>query len=329
MKEIEKISLLRKMIQIRLFEEKVTDLKMAGKIQGPVHTCIGQEAVDVGVCSALDVRDYIVGNHRSHGYMLAKGSKASLLMAEIFGKSTGTNGGKGGSMHVSDISVGSVGATGIVGSGLPIACGSAFSSKFKNDGKISCVFFGDGASNEGVFHECLNLAAVWKLPVIFLLENNGVAVTTVLEQVSVLNDLYKRGEAYGINSKQVDGQNIEEVYGVVRSAIESINAGNGPVLIEAKTFRFREHQVGATYDKMRDVCYRDNKEIDHCIENKDPIKLFSTKLIKERVLTSEEINIIYDEENLKIENAVDFAENSTFPTKEDVYSNIYITRDSL
>lgn len=324
MDNYEKILLLRKMIQIRCFEEKVTEYKLNGKILGSVHCCIGQEAIDVGVCSALSVHDYIIGNHRSHGYMIAKGAKINSLMAEIYGKSTGTNGGKGGSMHVSDKSVGSLGATGIVGSGLPIACGAAFASQYKNDGKITCVFFGDGASNEGTFHECLNLASVWKLPMIFLLENNGVAVTTILKQVSVSPDLYHRAQSYGISSKQIDGQNVEEVYYSVRSAIAAIKEGKGAVLIEAKTYRFHEHQEGLAYARMSEVGYRDKTEVDFWIENRDPIKLYASKLLAENIITAFEIEHIYAEENHDIEKAIAYAEVSPFPSNEDAYRNVFI-----
>lgn len=324
MENYEKISFLRKMIKIRCFEEKITEYKLNGKIFGPAHCCTGQEAVDVGVCSALSVHDYIVGNHRSHGYMIAKGAKINLLMAEIFGKSTGTNGGKGGSMHASDISIGSLGATGIVGSGLPVACGAAFASQYKNDGKITCVFFGDGASNEGIFHECMNLAFIWKLPIIFLLENNGVAVTTLLKDVSASVDLYHRAQSYGISSKQIDGQNVEEVYCAVKSAISTIKEGKGAVLIEAKTCRFNEHAEGHAYARMSDVGYRDKHEIDYWIANKDPIKLYSNKLVAENIIATCEIERIYAEENHNIENAIEYADGSSFPCNEDAYRNVFI-----
>jgi len=324
MEKDEKISLLRKMIRIRCFEEKTSEYKLNGKIMGPLHCCIGQEAVAVGVCSALSAQDYIVGNHRSHGHMIAKGARINLLMAEIFGKSTGTNGGKGGSMHISDVAVGSLGSSGIVGSGLPIACGAAFASKYKNEGKIACVFFGDGAANEGTFHECMNLASIWKLPVIFLIENNGVAVTTVLNQVSPSLDLYQRGQSYGIISKQVDGQNVEEVYNAVKQAIDSINEGKGAVLIEVKTCRFREHQEGPAYARMASTGYRDNNEVNNWISCRDPIKLFSNKLVAENIITTDEIGLIYEEENKNMENAIAFAENSSFPNNEDAYRNVFI-----
>jgi pyruvate dehydrogenase E1 component alpha subunit len=324
MEDDKKISCLKKMIKIRCFEEKVTEYKLCGKIPGPLHCCTGQEAVSVGVCSALSEHDYIVGNHRSHGYMIAKGANINLLMAEIFGKSTGTNGGKGGSMHVSDISIGSLGASAIVGSGLPIACGAAFASMYKNEGKVACVFFGDGAVNEGTFPECMNLASIWKLPVIFLLENNGVAVTTVLDQVSASRELYYRANPYGIKSKLIDGQNVEDVYCAVKEAISTISKGKGAVLIEAKTYRFNEHQEGPAYARMSSAGYRDKKEVDYWIENKDPIKLYSKKLLEEKIITNSDIEDIYANEKNGIEIAIAFAIESSLPGNEEAYKNVFI-----
>jgi pyruvate dehydrogenase E1 component alpha subunit len=256
--------------------------------------------------------------------MIAKGANIDLLMAEIFGKKTGTNGGKGGSMHVSDSSIGSLGASAIVGSGFGIACGAAFASKYNNEGKVSCVFFGDGATNEGTFHESLNLASNWKLPVLFLLENNGYAITTPLDQVSVSQDLYHRGEAFNIYSKQIDGQNVEEVFNNVKLAISHMKAGKGPVLLEAKTFRFREHQEGSYYEKLADVGYRDKNEVNHWKENKDPIKLFSNKLLKDNIVTTLEIDKFFKDENHLIDKAIDFTNNSKFPSKEDAHTNIFV-----
>ncbi len=318
-----KIHLLRRMIKIRCFEEKVTTLKLKGLVLGPVHTYVGQEAIAVGVCSALSAEDYVVGNHRSHGYMIAKGADCSSLMAEIFGKSTGTNGGKGGSMHVNDASVGGLGASGIVGSGLPIACGAAFASKYMGNGRISCVFFGDGAANEGTFHECMNLASVWQLPVLFVLENNNVAVTTLLAQVSSTQDLYRRACGYGVTGKQVDGQDVEEVYKAAKRMISRIRSGKGPALLEAKTFRFREHQEGATYARMAETGYRDQHEVESWIANKDPIKTFSDRLVHEEIAARCDIELIHAEENLALEEAIAFAESSPFPEKDDAYSDVF------
>ncbi len=324
METFEKIHFLRRMIQIRIFEEKLTEYKLNRKINGPLHCCIGQEAVSVGVCSALSDNDYIVGNHRSHGYMIAKGANINLLIAEIFGKNTGTNGGKGGSMHVNDTSVGGLGSSAIVGSGIPIACGAAFASMYKDKGNIACAFFGDGAVNEGVFSECLNLASIWKLPVLFILENNGFAVTTALDDVSFTSELYHRGEPYGIKSVQVDGQDVEEVYNATKDAVTSIKHGNGAVFIEAKTYRFHEHQEGAAYARMADVGYRNKQELAYWIDQKDPIKLYKDKLIDKGLITNSEVESIYSEEGIKIDKAIEFANESPFPDNSEAYQNIFI-----
>lgn len=312
------------MILIRHFEEKLVIYKDEGKILGPFHCSVGQEAVSVGVCDALAKQDYIAGSHRSHGCMIAKGTNINRLVAEIFGKVTGTNGGKGGSMHINDFEVGGLGASAIVGSSIPVACGAAFASKYKKDGRIACVFFGDGAVNEGVFSESLNLASIWKLPVIFVLENNGFAISTALHQVSNTQELYLRGVSFGILSKQVDGQKVEEVYSTVKEAINSINAGNGPFFIEAKTYRFNPHQQGGVYRKLEDSGYRDKKEVEHWRGNKDPIKLFTEKLLKEGEIKDAEIEKIYIEEGQKVENAISFANESLAPEVADLYQNIYV-----
>jgi pyruvate dehydrogenase E1 component alpha subunit len=318
-----RLDLLRKMIRVRCFEEAVIEKKEKNIIFGPVHTTIGQEAVDVGVCSALSKSDYIIGTHRSHGYMLGKGADMNSMMAEIYGKRTGTNGGKGGSMHVSDKSIGSLGASGIVGSGMPIACGAGFASKYKKDGKITCVFFGDGASHEGTFHESLNLASVWNLPVIFLLKNNGLAVTTTLKQTSLTEDFYTRAGSYNMPGYKVDGQNVEEVYENVKSAIKHIHEGHGPVLIEAKTIRFREHQEGIGYRKIANSNYRDNSQVEYDIENNDPVKNYSRKLMLEKVVTEQEIQELIEMEQENVSNAIKFAEESPLPLEEEAYQNVF------
>jgi pyruvate dehydrogenase E1 component alpha subunit len=247
------------MIRIRLFEEKVTELKLAGKIAGPVHTCIGQEAVCVGVCAALDKDDYVVGNHRSHGDIIARGIDLKKLVNQIF---YGV-----GSMHVYDPSIGFILSTAIVGSGLSLACGMAFASKFKKDNRIACVFFGDGAVSEGTFHECMNIASMWKLPVLFVLENNHVAVTTVNKPHI---NLEKLTSAYGVGYYMVDGQDVVEVNAVTRDAVRQVRE-NKPFLIETMTHRFHEHQEGATYERMKDTGYRNEIEEQYYRENLDPI----------------------------------------------------------
>ena len=271
------------MIRIRLFEERVSELKLSGKISGPVHTCIGQEAVATGVCLALSKNDFIIGNHRSHGHLIAKGTDVRTLMADVFK-------GNGSSMHVTDSSIGAICTTAIVGSGLPLACGVAFANK----DKTTCVFFGDGAANEGTFYESLNLASMWQLPIIFLLENNGVAVTTVTE-----DEFIYRCNFFNIKRNKVYGQDVDEVYLATRRAIN-----NGPWLIEAKTMRFREHQEGHAYELMKTTGYRDNTEVDRWISTQDPIKLYCDK---QKI---ENLDDIYSYERELIDEAVEFAEKT-------------------
>ena len=320
----QKISLLRKMMLIRHFEEKLVLYKDQNKILGPFHCSVGQEAVSVGVCAALAKEDYVAGSHRAHGCMIAKGTNINALVAEIFGKVTGTNGGKGGSMHINDAAVGGLGASAIVGSSIPVACGAAFASKYKKDGRVAVVFFGDGAVNEGVFYESLNLASIWKLPVIFVLENNGFAISVALRQVSVSHDLHLRAIPFGVTSKQVDGQSVDEVYEATKEALDSIHAGNGPVLIEAKTYRFNPHQQGAVYTRLEESGYRDKKEVEHWRGNRDPIKLYAGKLLKEGIVSDDEIEKIYLEEGEIVENAIVFAAESLQPDETTLYQNIYV-----
>lgn len=306
------IDLLRTMIRIRFFEETVSFFKTKDLIGGPVHTCIGQEAVSVGVCMALSKKDYIIGNHRSHGHLIAKGTDINSLMSEVFKWN-------GRSMHVNDVSIGALCSTAIVGSGLPLACGVAFASKFKKDNKVTCVFLGDGAVNEGSFYESINLASLWQLPILFIIENNGVAVTTTLNSVSRNEHLVHRADPFNIYKQQVDGQDVEEVFDAVKRAIKKT-----PAIIEAKTMRFHEHQEGDAYEKMKDTAYRCNNEVDYWIENKDPIKLYSEKLIREKFVTQSEIEDIYSKEKECVNNALFFTINSLFPDFIEIYKNIFV-----
>lgn len=258
---LSKTNMLRTMIRIRCFEEKVSELKMSGRIKGPVHTCIGQEAVSVGVCSALDRNDYVIGNHRSHGHIIARGIDLKRLVHQIFHDA--------GSMHVYDPSIGFILSTAIVGSGLSLACGMAFASKFKKEKRIVCVFFGDGAVSEGTFHECMNIASAWKLPVLFVLENNHVAVTTVNKPHINMEGLTF---AYGVGYGMVDGQDVDEVSMAASDAVECVR-DNNPFLLEARTHRFHEHQEGAAYERMKGTGYRNEIVEQYYRENLDPINL--------------------------------------------------------
>lgn len=318
-----KLAALQMMIRIRTFEKKCADLKMKNEVPGPVHTCIGQEATAVGVCAALELGDYVIGSHRSHGIMLAKGTECRPLMAEILGKSTGTNRGKGGSMHVNDSRRGALGASAIVGSGMPLACGTAFASQYLGENRVTCVFFGDGASNEGAFSESLNLASLWKLPVLFVLENNAVAVTTVLDQVSVSQDLYTRGEPFGVPSAQVDGQDVEQVYRLAKKFIAKIREGHGPALLEAKNLRFNEHQEGPAYARLANSGYRDLSAVKVWILERDPICLYANKLISEGVISPREVEQLEAEEVSRIDDALEFALKSPDPDPVTAFTNIF------
>ena len=319
-----KINLLRTMILIREFENFVGAAKFRNEIMGQVHCCTGQEAVVVGTCAALEKSDYVISNHRSHGHVLAKGANLNAIMAEMYGKATGTNGGKGGSMHIFDKEVGSICTTAIVGSGLPIGCGSAFASKFKNDGKVTVVFLGDGATNEGTFGECMNLASSLKLPIIFLLENNGIAITTHFHKVTIQTEIFLRAKAFGIKSVQINGHDVEEVYNNVKVAIESIKNGDGPMFIEVKTTRFSEHFEGAHFAKIAKLGYRDSAKIEELKITSDPIVTFLNKLLHSRLLTNDDFEQIVKEEKEKVAKAFQFAFESPVPDINMAYTNIFV-----
>jgi pyruvate dehydrogenase E1 component alpha subunit len=255
--------------------------------------------------------------------MLAKGVECNPLMAEIFGKSTGTNRGKGGSMHVNDHKYGALGASAIVGSGIPLACGAAFASQYMGDDRVTCVFFGDGASNEGAFSESLNLASIWKLPVLFILENNSVAVTTVLDQVTISKDLYKRAKAYGVPSIQVNGQDIFEVFNKTTDFVAKIRSGNGPALIEANNLRFNEHQEGPAYARVADSGYRDKCKVKIWISEQDPIRLFADKLIMDKEISVSDVASLHADEVLRVDKAVEFALKSPEPNPNSAFTNIF------
>ena len=315
--------LLYKMILIRTFENEIEEYKMKGKIYGMAHCYNGQEGVAVGVCSALRKTDYIVSNHRPHGHAIAKGVDMHRMMAEIFGKSTGTNGGKGGSMHVHDKECGLITSTGIVGSGIPVACGSAFASKYLHNENVTCVFLGDGAANEGVFQECINIASIWKLPIIFVIEDNGVAVTTLTKNTSACSDYTVFASAYGLDAYLVNGQDVQEVYKVATDAILKARKESKPSLIQAKTIRFHEHAEGQWYQRMKKVNYRDNRQLERNIAEMCPIKLYINKLLSERILDDGEIEKIREDAKQKIQECIDFAIKSPKPLASSAFENVY------
>ncbi len=317
------MTFLYKMMLIRAFENTIREYKLRRQIYGMAHCYNGQEAIAVGACTALKKKDYVISNHRPHGHAIAKGVNISKIMAEIFGKSTGTSGGKGGSMHICDKNVRFLPSTGIVGSGIPIACGTAFASKYKKENNVTCVFFGDGAANEDVLHECLNLASIWKLPIIFILEDNGLAVTTQTKCTSACLDYTTFSLAYNLKGVKVNGQDVEEVYMAVLEAADLARNSNCPTLIQAKTIRFCEHAEGEYYLKMRDSNYRDNNVLLKQIEKDCPIKKYIKILQDRKIITTSEILELEQMVNNEVNNSIEFAFQSSSPDIGSAFQNIY------
>lgn len=309
--------LLYQMELIRSFEEKVEKLFQQGKIHGTMHLCIGQEATAVGACAVLEERDKIISTHRGHGHCIAKGADINRMMAELLGRETGYCKGKGGSMHIADLDKGNLGANGIVAAGLPIATGAALTSKMKNLGYVVVCFFGDGASNEGAFHESLNLAAIWDLPVIFLCENNQYAMSGSIKEMVKIENIADRAASYGIPGKVIDGNNLFEVMETMEKAVIRARNGEGPTLIEAKTYRWRGHSRS---DARK---YRTREEEAEWRNNRDPIAIFRNSLIKDGIITEDDYKAIQDRVKKEIEEAVEFAENSPMPSLESLEEDVY------
>jgi pyruvate dehydrogenase E1 component alpha subunit len=302
-----KIAMLRKIIEIRRFEERTIQFYQRSKIWGYLHPYIGEEAVAVGACFAIDKKDYIVSTHRGHGHSIAKGADLSKMMAELFGKSTGYCKGRGGSMHIADTELGMLGANGIVGGGLTISAGAGFSCKMEKKGRVTLSFFGDGASNNGVFHESINMAAVFSLPVIFICEDNMYAISMCSKDSCAGGSVAQRAKGYGIPGYEIDGSDPIEVFETVQKAVKHAKAGNGPSLIEAKTYRFFGHHPNDPAE------YREKEEADYYKDKKDPVKNFKALLLKEKVLSQKDIDKIEKETEEKVDQAVAFAENSPEP----------------
>ncbi len=309
--------ILSQMVLIRYFENKVEELFMQGKIPGTMHLCTGQEATAVGACMVLEEGDKITSTHRGHGHCIAKGSDIDKMLAELFGKATGYCKGKGGSMHIADLNKGNLGANGIVGGGHPLACGAALTSKMKNLGFVVICFFGDGATNEGSFHESLNLAAIWDLPVIFFCENNQYAMSGPAKEMIKIENIADRAVSYGIPGIVVDGSSVLEIAQVTKEAVDRARKGEGPTLIEAKTYRWKGHS------KSDPRKYRTRVEENDWITNKDPIKLFEIQLLEQGVLTEIEIQQIKLKVSEEVESAVEYAENSPMPTLDTLEEDIY------
>ncbi len=312
--------MLERMWTIRNFEEKVMEVHEAGEFVGAAHPYIGEEAVAVGVCLALKDTDYIAGNHRSHGHPLAKGGSVKKAMAELYGRVDGYCKGKGGSMHLADFSVGILGESGIVASSVPVATGAGLASKISKNNFVSVVFFGDGASNQGACHESMNLASIWKLPVIFVCENNQFAITTSYQNSVAVENVSDRAQAYNMPGILVDGQNVEAMYEATTEAVKRARNGEGPTLIEGLTYRFEEHSLGL--GRVRRGEYRTSEEISKWRE-RDPIGIHSQKLIDRGVLSEDEINKIESDSKKEIEEAVEFARNSNFPEPEELFEDMW------
>ena len=315
------IDLYKKMIEIRLFEEKIQDLYARGLVPGSVHLYIGQEAIAAGVCAHLRKEDYITSTHRGHGHLIAKGADLKFMMAELFGRKTGYCKGKGGSMHIADFDLGILGSNGIAGGGIPIAVGAGLSSKMKGTDQVAVSFFGDGASNNGTFHEGLNFASVHRLPVVFVCENNLYGISVSQKQHQAIKDISIRSVAYNMPGITIDGNDVLAVYQTSGEAIQRARAGEGPTLVECKTYRWRGHYEGDPNQGRR---YRTLEEIQAWIK-KCPIKRFEEKLVKEKVLNKNKMMHIRNEVEGRIEEAVTFANQSPFPDPQEVFEDVYVS----
>lgn len=311
------IQFYKTMRKIRTFEETVERLFLAGEIPGFVHLYIGEEAIATGVCAHLRKSDYIASTHRGHGHTIAKGADIKRCMAEIFGKKTGFCKGKGGSMHIADFSVGMLGANGVVGGGYNLAVGAALAIKQQKRDDVSVVFFGDGASNRGTFHEAANMAAVWNLPVIFVCENNKWASTTPYRTTTSVENIADRAIGYGMPGVIADGNDVFEVYRVTQQAVERARQGGGPTLLEFKTYRIKGHFVGDP------EMYRTREEVQYQFETNDPIKRFENKVLEEKLMTQKELDDIKEEVNKIIEDALNFAKQSEYPDVSELYTDVY------
>lgn len=312
----DKIDMLYKMMLIRGFEEKVEELFSLNLIHGSTHLYIGQEATAVGACKALNKDDYITSTHRGHGHCIAKGGDVKYMMAELLGRKTGYCKGKGGSMHIADIDIGILGANGVVGGGIPIATGAGLSIKMRGTKQVVICFFGDGAVNQGSFHESLNLASIWALPVIYIIENNLYGMSMAVSKAVKIERLADRAKAYNIPGIVMDGNDVINVYDTVSEAVEKARNGEGPILIESLTYRWRGHS------RSDARAYRTREEEAEWRE-KCPIKRFKDRLISEGLLTEEGFKELQKKVDDELNNAVEFAKASPFPDPEDLLSDVY------
>jgi TPP-dependent pyruvate/acetoin dehydrogenase alpha subunit len=305
------------MALIRAFETRVAALYRDGDIPGFVHTSLGQEAVAAGICSALDADDYLTTTHRGHGHVLAKGANVDGMMAELFGRVEGLCRGKGGSMHVADPSVGILGANAIVGAGIPLATGAALSSKLLRQGRVAVAFFGEGAVNQGAFHEAVNLAAIWDLPILFACENNRYAEFTDSSAMSRVDDVTKRAAAYGIWARPVDGNDAAAVSVLAAQAVKLCRAGDGPALIEATTYRWHGHYEGDLQP------YKPEDEAAAWRE-RDPLTLAEQRLVERGAATLDSLGEIRRGAEERVDRAIAAARSGTAPPEEEAYRHVFV-----
>lgn len=308
----------RRMVRIRTFEEEAGKLMESGKIPGALHLYVGEEAVAAGVMVHLRDSDQITSTHRGHGHLVAKGGDFKKMYAELFGRATGYCKGKGGSMHISDLELGMLGANGIVGAGPPIAIGAAFSNKYRGTDDVTCCFFGDGASNEGTLHEAANMAALYKLPVIFICENNGFGEFTRQERHQAIHDIADRAAGYGMPGVVVDGMDALAVYESAGEAIARARRGEGPTFLEYKTYRYFDH-VGV---RGMGVIYREDSEVLEW-RQRDPIELMEARLGEQGLLSAEAAAEVHEAALAEVREAIAFAEASPFPEPSALMEDIY------
>jgi len=311
------LNLYKTMVRIRNFELMAEKLFLEGELPGFIHLYIGEESIATGVIANLRKDDFITSTHRGHGHMIAKGADTNRMMAELYGRTTGCCKGKGGSMHIADFSIGVLGANGVVGGGLPIAVGAGLGIKIKKTDQVAVAFFGDGASNTGAFHESLNFASVYKLPIIFVVENNKFASTVRTKDTTSVENISDRAVGYGMPGTTIDGNDVISVYETAKEIIKRARESGGPSLLEVKTYRIKGHFVGDP------ELYRNKKEVEEFWLN-EPIKKFEKRLMEEKMLNETEKNKIWEDSKKEIKEAVKFAKESPIPGNEDALTDLFV-----
>lgn len=313
------LEMYRRMCMIRIFETKVNSLFTNGTLVGDLHLSIGEEATAVGVCSALRDTDTINTTHRGHGHCIAKGVDVNRMMAEFFAKRDGICKGKGGSMHIADLSVGMLGASGIVGGGIAHAVGAALAFKMQGKDRVAVAFFGDGATNQGAFHESINLAAIWHLPVVFVCENNQFAESTPVSAVMLVKNVADRAIAYGIPGVVVDGMDVLTVYEAADEAVKRAREGKGPTLLELKTYRYEGHEIGDPWE-----LYRSKEDVENW-KKKDPIATLRRKLINDKVATAEELDGVEKNVVEVVDASIEYGKQSPSPEPKEAFEDVFVS----